>query len=124
MDFRPRLGSKRELRRNARLSFENPAIRLNHGDVIRRHPEGGEAAHQFRCREHLVAQTVDLGAGQRSLDQGAVRRPDLHDTGDVEECSRGGCFKLTPQFISVPQQRDVGRMLEISKSNDACRAMG
>jgi hypothetical protein len=104
--------------------LENPAIRLKHGEVVRRHPEEREAAHQFRCCEHLVAQTVDLGAGQRSLDQCAVGRPDLRDAGGVEERSPSGFFELMPQCIRAPEQWDVGWMLEIPKSNDASRAMG
>jgi hypothetical protein len=42
----------------------------------------------------------------------------------MEELSPDGLFEVVPQFVSVAQQGDVGGMLEISKSDDACQAMG
>src|SRR5262249_5297286 len=115
---------ERELRCNRGLDFENSAIRLDDGDIVRRHPEGREAAHQFRRCKHLVAQVVEMGAGERSSHQTAIGRPDLRDAGDMKKLSSDCSFEFMPQFISVAQQGDIGGMFEVSESNDARQAVG
>jgi hypothetical protein len=42
----------------------------------------------------------------------------------MEKLSPRRALELTPQLVSMAQQRDVGGMLEIPKSNDAGQAMG
>ena len=124
MDVCPRRGRERELRRNRALRLDHPAIRLDDSNIIRRHPESREAAHQFRCRNHLVGQIVDPGAAQRSLDQRAIGRTDLGDAGHMQKLAPRRSFELTPEAVGVPQQRHVGGMLEVPEPNDARAAMG
>src|SRR5438132_2572991 len=64
------------------------------------------------------------GAGQRSRDKGALGRPDLGNAGDVEKLLPARLFELAPESVGVPQQRDIGRMLEIAEPNDARQPMG
>ena len=123
-DVCPGRGRERKLRRNRALCLEHAAIRLEDGDIIRRHSESREAAHQFRCGDHLVGQIVDPGAAQRSLDQHAIGRADLGDAGHMQKLTPRRSFEVTPEAVGVPQQRHVRGMLEVPEPNDARVAMG
>src|SRR5439155_22478256 len=50
-------------------------------------------------------------------------RPDLGNAGDVEKLLPARLFELAPEPVGVPQQRDIGRMLEIAEPNDARQSM-
>ena len=61
------------------------AVKLEHADIIPRQFEGRKAPHQPGRCEHFVTQVMEVSAGERPLHEGALRRPDLHDSGDVEK---------------------------------------
>ena len=65
-----------------------------------------------------MAQAVKAGRRQRSRHQGAVGRTDLGDAGGMKERLPGLDLEFPPQRVGAPQQRDVGRVLEIAQAND------
>jgi len=70
-----------------------------------------------------MAQAVKAGRRQRSRHQGAVGQTDLGDAGGVKERLPGRDLEFPPQRVGAPQQRDIGRVLEIAQANDPGAAM-
>ena len=103
--------------------FQEAAIGLHHADEICRQPEGGIPPHEVLRVENLVLQRMRPRRRQRSSHQYAVRRADLGDAGDMQELLPAGLLEPAPQFIGAPQQRHVGRVLEIAEPDEAGDAM-
>ena len=105
------------------LDLDKSAVRLHHADIVRRQPEGREALHQFARRQHLMAERMMLGGGERAAHQDAVGRADLRDAGDMEQRPSGCGFQVPPQRVGAAHQRHVGGVLEVAEPDDAGQAV-
>ena len=64
-------------------------------------------------------QVVKADRRECSLHQGTGGRADLRNTCHMEQPPASRRFEFAPQRVGVPQQRDVGGVLEISQPDDA-----
>ena len=104
----------------AGLGRDEAAVGLEHADIIVREYGTPETAASVSAASRTrAAGRASREAASVPLTSCAVRRADLDDAGDAHQLAAAVGFQLAPQLVAPPQQRHIGRMLEIAEPDDA-----
>ena len=108
---------------NRTLRHDEAAVLLVDGLIVRRQPITGKPLVHARRVQHLVMNAVHVAALERSIDDARTCRPNVEITRHIKQLFTRQLFCLAPQLVRTPQDRHVGRVLEIGQPDDAVDAV-
>ena len=107
-----------DVRDDAPLGEEEPAVGLEHRQRVRLQPVGGVAPRHLGGVEHLVPQPVLLARAERAGEDHLLRRAGVDRAGHVQQLLSGRRLQLAPQLVGAAQQRHVVDVLVVGEPDD------